>query len=190
LVALVGLPLANGAITAALTTARDLSPRLRTLLATIFGYTARLRRLDAGMGGLVLVPLLIGAAWAALHMPAAVARTNFPPDQFPAEAAHAIEALPADARILAPDKFGGYLIYRFAGSRKVFFDGRSDFYGSAFMKEYIRLVEVRPGWEEQLSRWRFTHALLPVQYSLIPALERLGWRRLYQDSTAVLLVRP
>ena len=26
------------------------------------------------------------------------------------------------------DKFGGYLIYRFEGRRKVFFDGRSDFY--------------------------------------------------------------
>jgi len=40
----------------------------------------------------------------------------------------AVEQLPPDARILAPDKFGGYLIYRFAKKRKVFFDGRSDFY--------------------------------------------------------------
>ena len=29
--------------------------------------------------------------------------------------------LPLEARILAPDKFGGYLIYRFAGARKVYF---------------------------------------------------------------------
>ena len=45
--------------------------------------------------------------------------------------------LPANARILAPDKYGGYLIYHFAGARKVFFDGRSDYYGSNYMKNYL-----------------------------------------------------
>ena len=30
------------------------------------------------------------------------------------------------ARLFAPDMYGGYLIYRFAGERKVFMDGRSD----------------------------------------------------------------
>ena len=72
----------------------------------------------------------------------------FPPEQFPVIAAG---LLPADARVLAPDKYGGYLIYRFDGKLKVFFDGRSDFYGSGFMKSYIRLIEVRPGWREQLN---------------------------------------
>ena len=50
-------------------------------------------------------------------------------------------------RLLAPDKFGGYLIYRFQGRMKVFFDGRSDLYGAEFLKQYARLVQVRPsGW--------------------------------------------
>ena len=105
-------------------------------------------------------------------------------------ASRAIAALPAGARILAPDKFGGYLIYRFAGQRKVFFDGRSDYYGVQFMRDYIELVQVRPGWEKQLDRFQFTHALLPKDYSLLAVLPRMGWRELYRDGTAVLLIAP
>ena len=129
------------------------------------------------------------AAFLWLRSPAVAARAGFPPEEFPVEAAAAVEKLPQDARLLAPDKFGGYLIYRFAGRRKVFFDGRSDFYGSDFMKQYIRLVEVRPGWKEQVDAWKFTHALLPPDYSLAAALERAGWRRIWRDRTAVLLER-
>jgi hypothetical protein len=98
-----------------------------------------------------------------------------------------VASLPAAAKIFAPDLFGGYLIYRFDGGRKVFFDGRSDFYGAEFMKRYIRMVQVRPGWLEEFNRGHFTHALLPAEHSLVPALEGVGWTELYRDKTAVLL---
>jgi hypothetical protein len=98
-----------------------------------------------------------------------------------------VASLPANSRILAPDTFGGYLIYRFNGERKVFMDGRSDFYGAEFAKRYIRLVEARPGWTNEFNRWNFTHALLPPDYSLLAALEANGWREIYRDRTAVLL---
>ena len=91
-------------------------------------------------------------------------------------AAAELEKLPSGMRLLAPDKFGGYLIYRFQGRIKVFFDGRSDLYGAEFLKQYARLVQVRPGWQKQLDRFDFTHALLPADYSLVPALEQIGWR--------------
>ena len=54
--------------------------------------------------------------------------------------------IPTGARLFAPDKFGGYLIYRSNGALKVFFDGRSDLYGAEFLKQYARMVQVRPGW--------------------------------------------
>jgi hypothetical protein len=123
-------------------------------------------------------------------MPAVQARTGFPPEEFPLAATPAVDKLPNDTRLLAPDKYGGYLIYRYAGGRKVFFDGRSDFYGLDFMKNYIRLVQVRPGWQRQIESHRITHALLPVDYSLVPALEQLGWRTRHRDSVSVLLERP
>jgi hypothetical protein len=111
---------------------------------------------------------------------------GFPASEFPVAAA---SHLPAAGTLLAPDKYGGYLIYRFNGDRKVYFDGRSDYYGAAFLKEYIDLLELRPGWEDTVQKYRFTHALLPVRYSLIPALKKQGWRERYSDATSVLLDR-
>ena len=91
----------------------------------------------------------------------------FPPDQFPVAA---YSHIPPGARLFAPDKFGGYLIYRSNGSLKVFFDGRSDLYGAEFLKQYSRLVQVRPGWREYWDSFHFTHALLPADAPLLPAL--------------------
>src|SRR5262249_55755649 len=125
----------------------------------------------------------------ALRAPANTASIGFSPTRFPVEAAAAVEILLPDARILAPDGYGGYLIYRFNGTRKVFFDGRSDYYGAAFMKEYLTLIQVRPGWNTIVTKYGFTHALLPEDSSLKAALEQAGWSVLHTDKTAALLAR-
>jgi len=187
--ALVLLPLANGAIATALARARAVRPRVRGFLDSWMNYSINLRRIDATLGGLALAPVAVLIAALCLRAPGIWSRTGFPPERFPVAAADEIARLPVEARLLAPDSFGGYLIYRFAENRKVFFDGRSDFYGLAFMKNYISLVQARPGWREQAHAFGFTHALLPPDYTLAAALERDGWRRLYADKTAVLLQR-
>src|SRR5205823_12965485 len=105
--------------------------------------------------GLALAPI---AALLLFALPSTQA--GFPTDQFPVAAATEVEKLPPQARILAPDKFGGYLIYRFGGERKVFFDGRSDLYGADFLRQYARLTQLRSGWRTQLDEFGFTHALL------------------------------
>jgi hypothetical protein len=179
LVALLLLPLANAAITGTL--------RRAGVLDGFLTYSARLRAIDARFSGLALVPLVLLAAFALLRLPAIQAATGFPPDQFPVEAYSQVAHLPAAARLFAPDKFGGYLIYRSEGARKVFFDGRSDLYGADFLKQYARMVQVRPGWRETWDSFHFTHALVPNDYSLIPALEQLGWRAVYHDQTVTLL---
>ena len=179
LLVLIGLPIANAALTVWLRTLRRAADAVE--------YSENLRRLESGARGWVWAPVVVLLGVALMRTPAYAARAGFPPDQFPVQAA---EKLPPGARLFAPDKFGGYLIYRFAGQRRVFFDGRSDFYGVDFMKQYIRLVEARPGWPTLFDRYRFTHALLPVNYSLIPALEARGWQKTYSDSTAVILAPP
>ena len=189
LVALALLPIANAAMARALTSATNLRPALRRAIDAVLAYSGGLRAIDARFSGLALAPVFALLVFALLRTPAIAARTGFPPDQFPVAAAAEVEKLAPTARILAPDKFGGYLIYRFQGTRKVFFDGRSDLYGSEFLKQYARLTQLRPGWRAQLDEFGFTHALLPNDYSLVPALEALGWKRLYGDETATLLAR-
>lgn len=186
------LPLSAGAITRAL---HDAVPNFNRTpgrwLQNALRYSANLRKLELGFSGLAWAPIMAILGLAILHFPALAARTGFPPDEFPVAAAtQAVAALPPNARILAPDKFGGYLIYHFDGTRKVFFDGRSDYYGVQFMRDYIELVQVRPGMARHLSRFGFTHALLPRDYSLLSVLPPLGWREIYRDGTAVLLTAP
>lgn len=189
ILALLALPLANASLTRALELAGGLQPSLRRWLDGALRYSDNLRSIDRRFRGWALAPLALLLAFAWMRLPAVAARTGFPPGEFPVEAANHLPAGPG-VRLLAPDKFGGYLIYRFNGRLPVYFDGRSDFYGSQYMKDYLQLIEVRPGWREQFDRIGFTHALLPNRYSLIPALEQAGWRMLYKDGTAALLAAP
>jgi hypothetical protein len=165
LVALICLPIANSAIAA----------------RWPWPYADRLRKLDMRMSGLALAPVVILGAWGLLRLLPA----GFPPDQFPVAA---YEHLDPGARLFAPDKFGGYLIYRSNGARKVFFDGRSDLYGARFLEDYGKMVQVRPGWRQIWDGHQFTQALLPNKAPLIEALKLTGWRQVYQDGTATILI--
>jgi hypothetical protein len=49
------------------------------------------------------------------------------------------------------------------------------------------MVAVRPGWREYWESFHFSHALVPKDNSLIPALEQIGWKVVYQDQTVTLL---
>jgi hypothetical protein len=84
-------------------------------------------------------------------------------------------------------QWGGYLIYRLWPSINVFDDGRTDFYGPAFVEEGLRVWEVAPDWENILARYRVNAALLPVDSALASVLrERRDWKPVYQDRVAVL----
>ncbi len=187
LVALVALPLANGAFATALRGARGLRPRVRRILETALDYSWRLRGIDQRVHGTGFCALAVVLCMLALRTPVLSRDIGFPKDRFPVAAAQAVEKLSPTARLLAPDSFGGYLIYRFAGTRPVYFDGRSDLYGAAFMKEYLTLMEARPGWQEVVRNFHFSHALLPKDSALKAALQQAGWVPLYQDPVATLL---
>src|SRR5262249_16233190 len=140
--------------------AGSLAPRLRIGFDKLLSYSRGLMSIDRRVNGSLFLAAVVFVSLVALYSPAISSRIGFPTDRFPVAAASALEKLPADARIFSSDGFGGYLIYHFAGQRKVFFDGRSDFYGVEFMKQYLTLSSARPGWEEIVKRYGFTHALL------------------------------
>ena len=103
----------------------------------------------------------------------------------------ALARIPADARIFSSDGFGGFLIYRFHGDRKVFFDGRSDFYGAKFdQDDYLDVMNAKYTWQNTLTRYSVDTILLPVDAPLTGVLKETSrWRVVYDDGIA-LVFRP
>jgi hypothetical protein len=117
--------------------------------------------------------------------------SDFPERRFPlAAVARNLPLVAPPTRILTSDQWADYLIFRFYPRQRVFFDGRSDFYGPALGADYqVLLMAARP-WPEVLERYHFEAALLPRDWPLASVLERdAAWRLVYRDAMAEFLVR-
>ena len=96
----------------------------------------------------------------------------------------------AAPRLLTSDQWADYVIFRLYPRQRVFFDGRSDFYGPGLLADYRALMLAGPNWQELLKRYSFEAALLPRDWPLSSFLGREpGWREVYHDRVAVLCVR-
>ncbi len=115
---------------------------------------------------------------------------QFPEKRFPISLIE--ENLPSIAgrRVLASDEWGDYLLYRFPVTQRVFFDGRSDFFGPEIGQDYIALMNGTADWAAIMDKYHFESALLPVAWPLHAHLKKDGnWRVVASDKEAVLLIR-
>lgn len=88
------------------------------------------------------------------------------------------------------DQWADYLIYRYWPARRVFFDGRSDFYGAALGAQYLEAMTAQHGWEQIFAQYSFDVALLPAEWPLATVLKaHPAWRLDYDDGQALLLSR-
>jgi hypothetical protein len=165
-------------------------------------FTASLAELEAGLRSIanihrrghwhfvscfgVLVLALLLTRVKALH-------PEFDRNRFPVDAATFLsqkQSEPPPIRLYSSWQWGGYLIYRLWPSFSVFDDGRTDFYGPAFVEEGLRAWDACPDWANILSRYRVNAALLPADSALATVLrERRDWKPVYQDHVAVLFER-
>ena len=134
------------------------------------------------------------AAGAAVALAVAGVAAEFPASRFPALAVERNLGLLAPRgaapRILTSDQWGDYLIFRFYPRQRVFFDGRSDFYGPALGTDYTVLAAAQDGCLKLLDRYRFDAALLPRDWPLGAVLDgNAQWKRAYRDEVATLYVR-
>jgi hypothetical protein len=118
---------------------------------------------------------------------------DFPEQRFPVAAVNrnlGVLAAPPAPHILTSDQWADYLIFRLYPRQRVFFDGRSDFYGPALGRDYQVLLGAGRAWRETMARYDFRQALLPVDWPLGVLLEHdPDWALVYRDARAVLLVR-
>lgn len=93
-------------------------------------------------------------------------------------------------RMLSPDAWGGYLDYKFYPNKRVFIDGRSDYYGLRILKEYISVRSAGEHWKEVDARYGWQFALIPPDWALARELKQSpDWILRDQDKVALLFER-
>ena len=101
--------------------------------------------------------------------------------------AGAMALLDPSQRIFTSDQWGDYLIYNLSPKgTKVYFDGRSDFYGGKFCQEYTDIFSVKYNWEQTLARYGVDTILLSPDAALASAIkESSHWRVAYDDGKSI-----
>ena len=113
--------------------------------------------------------------------------TDFPKEAFPVEMVHRNAPLLEAGRVFTTDQWADYLIFSFYPNQKVFFDGRSDFYGEELGRDYLTLLQGGYGSRQILKRNRFNLVLVPVEWSLANVLKLSGeWTVLEDDGHSIL----
>jgi hypothetical protein len=143
----------------------------------------------AGLAPLALVGAILLATPAAAGVLDNKFASTYDPRFFP-ERALPVLSSPEARRIFAIDQWGDYLIYRLHSSKKVFIDGRSDFYGDEFNLRYLDLMNVQHGWEKTLDKYRIDTIVLAPRFALTQALKiSPDWRVVHDDGVAVVFRR-
>ena len=169
--------------------------RWQRLLARVDSFSAHMAEMDLRLAGKVWPALAIALGlWIALHGGRLGARrvmaAEFDPAKFPAGATSFLASHRIRQQVFNPDSWGGYLIYRLYPDYRVFMDDRHDFYGEQFVKDYVKVRGVEPGWQEILERWRVNWVLIRPGSTLANALKQMpGWRLAYEDKAATLFER-
>lgn len=114
-------------------------------------------------------------------------RAEYDPKVYPAHALEQIERAGTAKHIFTDDEWGDYLAYRlYPTGGKVFVDGRSDFYGGDFERQYIDILNVNYKWQATLDRYCVDTILLSAGSSLAGAVkESRRWRVAYDDGIAI-----
>lgn len=159
------------------------------------GYFARMSALDAKLRGhvwpiLALLFVLLVAINRGKIGSTPVMDAHFDPKRMPVYAVNYIEQRGIGGPVLSPDYWGGYLIYRLYPKTQVVIDDRHDLYGQPLLESYVKMMHVRPGWEDFLKEHQTRCLLVPKDAELSALLaKRPGWQAIYADDTSILFMR-
>lgn len=166
---------------------------LRTFAAAVPQFSWKLTRVE-GLCNKHLWPIVVIAVFVGLGIRAETLGKGqilrFPHDRFPVSAVEYIKREGIRGNMFNELNWGGYLLYTLYPDYKVFIDGQTDFYGEALTREYARVANVLPGWEQVLDRYDVRWVIFPTQSHLSWALsENPSWSLAYSDETASIFVR-
>jgi hypothetical protein len=115
---------------------------------------------------------------------------SFSHENFPTSAVNFIQREQITGNMFNNDEFGDYMIYAAWPAYKVFIDGRTDMYGAARVKEYLRVVNANNGWQDVLEKHDITWVFQGPNTVLSKLLlERDDWKLIYADKVAHIHVK-
>ncbi len=110
---------------------------------------------------------------------------------FPLKAIAYLNQHPQPTPTLNQYKWGGYLIYSPDYHRKVFIDGRADFYEYAgVLEDYLDITELKPDTLFLLQKYNIQSCLIHRDGALATMLAASpGWKEVYRDKLAAIFIR-
>ncbi len=177
--------------------ARHWSAYLQTAGASVWTrLSARITVLDSSADGRGLVWLAVAALLVICAKPqivggAPVIDTEILSNRFPVVAVNWLRGNPTavTGEMFNDYSWGGYLMLELP-ERKVFVDGRNDFYGRELVEEFNTVDDVKSGWDTVLGKYRVGWTILPPKHGLNALLAlRADWKQIYVDETAVIYTR-
>jgi hypothetical protein len=134
----------------------------------------------------VVCAVALGVIGVGMNSPAAgkLLKPEYDPKAYPSQA---LAMLGPSQRVFTHDEWGDYLIYQLSGKgTKVYVDGRSDFYGGKFYKEYCDIMNVKYDWERTLAGYGVDTILLSPDAPLASTIkESRHWRVVFDDGNAI-----
>jgi hypothetical protein len=198
LLALVIGPLLSGAVE----NFRERNIRWRNLSEGVASFTERMGAVESSLRGhlWVITAILIGG-WLVAHGGRLGQdqwmNAHFDEKRFPRGAVDFLKNRDTRATaqerptVMAPDYWGGYLIYRLYPQTLVAMDDRHDLYGEEILKAYLKMMHGEVGWEGLLDEYQIHCVLVPKGSPLANILKKNPpWRSVYADDTAAIFERP
>jgi len=113
---------------------------------------------------------------------------RFEPSVFPVDAVRWLEDQAPTGRMFNAFDWGGYILLHLWPDQKTFIESQTDVRGEATQK-YETVITLQEGWQEIFEAYDIRWAILPPEWPLARELADWGWESVYQDQTAIILLK-
>jgi len=127
------------------------------------------------MGALVTAAIVVCVAVTLAPQLSQATTASFEASRYPEAASNYVASHLAGQRLYSTDTWGGYLAYRFPGSRMVFLYGETAVFGDADLQVYEDVHLLRPNWSRVLATESITHAVVPLRSQEASGFHALDW---------------
>ena len=115
---------------------------------------------------------------------------EFSATRFPVAAVEFLKREAIQGNIFNHDEFGDYMIFAAWPQYKVFIDGRSDMYGDERIKDYLKIADGQPDWEDTIQKYNIRLVFFDPRSPIATILRgQKGWTAIYSDKIASIFLR-